>query len=479
MLACPRCGMRFTLGMPGAILPSEAAAPTGIFPGTMPGLPAPPPGYPLPPGYTTTTPGYSTAAAGYNSPGNPVDPTTQQTNATLMGMTRETAHADGEVGFQSPVRTSRLQAFLMMLVTAVAVTAAAIAVWYKLNQKENTTSETANKYKELNLEFEPPSSPWTRDEQMRIDLGSPYILVYKRDNPEAYMAFGAKDYDPRSPRESELQKGLMRALEKILDMPTFRPDPSEMEQTWMGQEAKGFKFHAQLKTGAAVDGQACRFAYKGIGYWFLSWTGENNIYDEMKHDFSEARRHCKLLDFRKDWKERESAIVPFKGDRVGYTILDAEGVWEEDKDEFNLKHEGEGADKILKMKRGKKQDAIQDEKLIVYVLLGAGDPMTVARGTVTGRRKEEIKGAGNYPIEFVDITEPPEGDTIASPIENPLPVLRFKSLVKGASSQNRFHVVSAAKIDDKIVVVHAYASLDKKISLESLFIQIASSLHGG
>jgi hypothetical protein len=105
--------------------------------------------------------------------------------------------------------------------------------------------------------------------------------------------------------------------------------------------------------------------------------------------------------------------------------------------------------------------------------------MTVARESVIARRKEEIKRGGDYQVEFVEITDPPEGDKIPSPIDNPLTVMRFKSLVKGSSTQNRFHVISAAKIDDKIVVVHVYSSLDKKDALESLFIQIASSLHGG
>jgi hypothetical protein len=453
MLACPRCGMRFTLGMPSAVPPTETTAPAGTAPGTS----APPAGYPL--------------------PGSPVDPTGLATTATLG--TPGTTLTGGQVGVQPLIRTSRLQTFLLILVAAVAVTATSIAVWYKISQKESASSDLAIKYKELNLEFESPPNPWTFDNDILGKLGSPYKFVFKRDNPEAHIAIGAKDFDPRSPRESELQNGVMQALEKILDIPTFRPDPTQVEQTWMGQEAKGFKFHAQLKDGTAVDGEAFRFAYKGIAYWFLAWAGENNVFDEMQPSFAETRRHCKLLDLRKDWSERQSAIVPFKGDRVGYTILDAEGVWEEDKDESNLKFEGGGADKILKLKRGKKQDAIQDVTLIVYVLLGTGDPLTVARETVTGRRKEEVKRGGDYQVEFVDITEPPEGDKIQSPIDNPLPVLRFKSFVKGDKNQNRFHVVSAAKIDDKIVVVHVYSSLEKKNALEGLFIQIASSLHGG
>ncbi len=484
MLACPRCGMRFTLGLPSAAPPPGQSTGTVGPQGTVAGMPVPPPTIPNMPGITTTTPGYSARPTGYQSLAAPFVPGTNSTYATTGGIAAETSRIDGLEEPRSPVRTTRLQTFLLVCVTAVAVTSAAIIVWYKINQRETESNATANKYKELNFEFEPPTSPWVLDSDLRNELGSPFILVYKRDNPDACMAIGVKDYDPRSPRESELQKGLMQALEKILDMATFRPDPSQMRDPWMGQEVKGFKFHAQLKDGTTVDGEACRIAYNGIGYWFLSWTGENNIYEEMKHEFAETRRHCKLLDFRKDWRERQSAIVPFKGDRVDYTIFDAEGIWEDDKDS-DLKYEGEGADKVLRikkgLKRGKKNDEIQDSKLVVYVLSRSGDPLEVARDHVTGLRQEEIKkGGADYKIDFTEITVPPEGDPIPNPHDiTPAPILRLKSVVKGAANQNRLHVISAAKIEEKIVVVHAYTSLENKEILESLLIQIAGSLHDG
>ncbi len=435
---------------------------------------------PGPPSYPSAPPGYPMPA--YPSATHPMASGNALTDLAFGGMTPETARADGEEGPRLPIRQSRFQMFLLAGVSAVALAAAAIVVWYKVTHKGDTVpQDLVSRFKEVNLAFEPPPSPWTRDEETRGEtLGSPYILVYKRDNPEAHMAFGAKDYDPRSPRESELQNGLTQALAKLLDMSTIKQsDP--LEHTWMGHDVKGFTFRAQLKLGTAVQGEAYRFAYKGIGYWFLSWTGDNNIFEEMQPSFAEARRHCKLLDLRKDWKAKQSATVPFKGERLGYTILDAEGVWEEEKDESNLKYEGEAADKLLKIppgkiKPGKKKDQLQDATLIVYVLPGTGDPITEARQFITDKRAKEVKTGGDYQIEFVEITGAPEGDPITNPVENPLPVLRLQSIVKGAKDQNRFHVISAAKIGDKIVVVHAYTSGERE-TLEALFIQIASSLH--
>jgi hypothetical protein len=251
-----------------------------------------------------------------------------------------------------------------------------------------------------------------------------------------------------------------------------------LESTWMKQPVKGFLFRAQLKSGGPVQGEAYRLAYKGIGYWFLSWTGDNTIFDEMQPSFAEARRHCTLLDLRNDWKERQSATVPFKNNRIGYTLLDAEGIWEEEKDEANVKYEGETADKLLKIKVGKRKDELQDAQLIVYILPDSGDPLTEGRKYITDKRTKEIRAAGDYPVEFIEVTGAPEGDPILSPIENPTEVVRLLSKVKGATKeQNRFHVISALRVGDKNVVVHAWCSADKKEKLETTLMQIAGSLH--
>ena len=118
---------------------------------------------------------------------------------------------------------------------------------------------------------------------------------------------------------------------------------------------------------------------------------------------------------------------------------------------------------------------IQDGHLLVYIRPGGGEPLTEAPAFVEQKRRDELK---NYPVEFKEITAEPEGDAILNPRENPTPVLRLQSVVKGAGNQNKFHVISAERIDDKIVVVHAFCGLDNKSKLDTVLMQIASSLHG-
>ena len=92
VLACPRCGTRFTLGAPAA----------------------PPPAY-APPGYPPAAP--------------------PAADSVFAGMTPETARSDGSEGPRLPVRESRLQTALLVGVTAFALAGAGVAVWYKVTHK--------------------------------------------------------------------------------------------------------------------------------------------------------------------------------------------------------------------------------------------------------------------------------------------------------------------------------------------------------
>src|SRR5262249_33497708 len=270
----------------------------------------------------------------------------------------------------------------------------------------------------------------------------PYILVYKRENPDAYMAFGAKNFEPRSPRASELRNGLSDALDKIVDMDTRKEYAEEMDQNWMGQPGVGFKFKGLLKGGGAAEGEAIAISYKGIGYWFLAWTGENDIYLDQRSAFADGRRKCKLLDLRENWTQQQSSTAAYKNNVVGYTILDPDGMWKEVTDEDDLRQEG--ADKMLTIALGNRKNLQKHGTLLVYVTDSGGDPLPTARQMVMDKRASEVKLANpDFSAEFTDRTEPP-ADQPANTVQQTSEVTRFQSKVKNAANQTRLHVVSAA-----------------------------------
>ncbi len=456
VLACPRCGMRFTLGPPTATTPPSPAdaAQTATFSSGVPGVP---PGYPSAP------------------TGAPAAPSANPTEAAFGGMTPDTARADGAQGPRLPVRESPLQTYLLFGVGVVALMAAGIAIWFKLSPNKPEPDSTGGPkmiFKEVNMGFESLPSPWAQDSEMRRLLDAPFLLVYKRENPEAYMAFGARDYKTREPRASELRDELSKALNKIVEPESRKEFAEEIDKFWMGQPTRGYKFSGVQRSGGSVEGEAMAVSHNGVAYWFISMTGANDIYEEQKSAFFDGRSRSQLLDLRKDWKAKEGATVDYKNTEIGYTLRDPDGLWKEVDDKDREKD----ADKMLTVALGKKINLQKHGTLLVHVLPGSDDPIAEARRFVTERRAAEIKTANpNLSAEFADRTDPPT-DQPANTVEQSSKVIRLRSTVKNASTQNRLYVVSGAKVGEHTVVVQAWCDWGEHDDFEGMFMQIAGSL---
>lgn len=459
VLSCPRCGMRFTLGPP-----------------------APPPSSPATTSPTATFPGAS--IAGHPSaPGHSSAPAAAGTNPAFSDMSQEPARTPlVRSRAQVPVHGSRLQSALLVLVSVVALSAAGVAVWYKLTHKAAPPpTDPATVFKDLNLSIEAPPNPWTRDEDMKAKLGSPYKLVYRRDNPEAFIAIGAQDFDPSSPRPSELRNGLLQPLNTLLEPGTlaeFEP----LESTWMGKDVKGFKFTGQLRTGPSIEGEAYAVSFKGFGYWFLAWTGANEIYQEQMGAFAATRKTCRLLELRKNWKEKQSPIVAFKNNVLGYTFLDPEGIWKEETNEELVKGEGPQADKLLRAQLKRKGNDIPEQaELIVYILDEGGDPLQVARTYIESRANANVELFGKN--TFTEYTEKLEGDVMPDPVDGNAPVIVLRSTNSTDPNQSRLWVISAitvkGKDGEKTVAVCGQCLWRERATFDTRLVQLAKSLRAG
>jgi hypothetical protein len=445
--------MRFTLGTPGAPPPGTGArdatlpgGPTGAFPGAPPGYPA--------------------------------APATNPVEAAFGDMTPETAKADGEEGPRLPIRESKLQTILLVAVGAIALTAAGIAVWYKLTDKP--APPTANGdvvlYKGLNLSLEPPARPpWVPDSDTKSKLDAPFIQVYKRENPEAFMAFAARDFKDHEPRPNELREILVQALDKIIEPDPRKEYPDEIEKTWMGRDVTGFKFSGLLKGGGSVEGEAMAVSYKGVGYWFLSWTGSNEIFVEQKPAFKVGREGCKLLDLREKWNPTAAATVAFKNTSIGYTILDSEDAWDPIDDEAEVKGQDPKADKYLAIyKERTKRNKVFHAQLVVAILDVVSDnPLNDARVHVETQVNALADLQGKY--VFKEHTDPPEGDP-TNPAEKNTTVLRLKATNEKNPSYAKLYAVSGIRVGGKTVALYAWCEWSDRALVDTKLIQIAESL---
>jgi len=389
-------------------------------------------------------------------------------------------------------RPSKFQPFILAGVAAVLMAGTALAIIFAVLRREKPApTDSATVLNDRNVSVEAPPTGWTPDDRMKVDLGSPYILCFKRENPEAHVAFGANEpkIKGRNPNPNDMLEDLRVGSRKLFDTDSW--DTSEpVETKWLGETIApkhGFTFRAQSTDGLSWKGEAFTVAHKGIAYYWLSWCGESD-YDSVKGEFAAFRGKFKLLQMRKDWTPTASNSTDYKGDKVPYTITDAEQLWKEvSADDYPpLKTAEPDLDRRLVMSRtpkGRPRDLPATATLSVYILDGDGDPLQVARKYAEDKETTRIAQAGAgldtplAPPTFKELTDQPEGD----PAPATAPYVRLLSDVKESKDAARLIVVSGVKIHtptlgDKIVVVHCWCESKKRDLFETKFIQIASSL---
>ena len=437
VLTCPRCGMRFTLGQPAPVAPAVAPAPQSPNP--------------------TIASGFDGLAAPAIEPGPDGSPQ------------RRSFSAAGE---SSPLQTGIIAFICFVMLAGVGV-----MIYFSIVHKPNPVGgETGQRLHAHNLSFEVPGSPWALDDDTRAKLGPPMILAFKRTEPDAFMAIGAKDFESREPRPSELRSAIDHLMEHNFEDITRTNIP---EATFLGQPtASAFSFRATLKD-SRVAGLAFATSYKGIGYWSISWAGERDA-EEQSATFEAIRDKLKLEKSRENWTPKDHPVRTFGGHAVRYQVLDGEDIWKEpDAKDRPATGEDPRGDLLLAARVKQKGADFFEEATLVTVLLDpdGSDPLAQARKYVEERCSSEVKAANEkFVAKFIERSGAPEGDPPSNPVDTPAPVVRLQMTVQGASSSSKLVVISAIKVGDRVVVVHAYCAWTEKEMFEAKLMQIAGSL---
>jgi hypothetical protein len=466
ILSCPRCGMQFTLGPPAA---GPQQPPTN------------------PPASPTHQP----------APAEEPNPEFEEVGRTAVkertGRRRDAGEAEPEPGTDYPPRgNNNALLFILVGLAAVLMAGTALALYFLWPRGGDNTvpPDTITRLQDLNVAIQGVPEGWTRDDNLRVKVGSPHVIAYTRQNPEAYVAFGAAEPGKgRSPRPSEMRADLLGTFPKLFDDRT-REEYAPVESSWLGESIaeghpypNGFKFRVQSTDGLIWVGEAYTVAHKGIAYYWMGWCNEGD-FDALKGEFATFRGKFKLLDTRKNWKETRSNVVDYKGDTVAYTITDAEELWKEvpDRELKPLKEADPDLDKRLRIYLTPKRDrkARPDEaELSVYLLDGAGPDATAAAEKFAKDRETQRIKSSNPDFAaptFKQLTDAPQGDPTPNTVPAPAAVVRLQSDVKESRDAGRLIVVSGIKVGDKTVVVHSWCEARKRDVFETKFVQIASSL---
>jgi len=177
--------------------------------------------------------------------------------------------------FSAAGEAGPLQTIIIAFICFVLLAGVGTMIYLRITSKPSrAASRSAQQLGDHNLSFESPGEPWVIDEDTRAKVGPPMIVAFKRTEPEAYFAIGAKDYDTREPRPSDLRSSVDHFMDHQFDEVMRTPIP---DVTFLGQPAVvAFQFIGKLKDGTGIAGLCYAASYKGIGYWSLSWTGEKD-----------------------------------------------------------------------------------------------------------------------------------------------------------------------------------------------------------
>jgi hypothetical protein len=228
-----------------------------------------------------------------------------------------------------------------------------------------------------------------------------------------------------------------------------------------------------------VEGEAYVVSHKGFAYWFLAWTGENQIFAEQRETFAKVRSACKFLDERANWGPKQASMVEFKNNVLGYSIRDGEGIWTEQTDEKWVKDEDPKADKYFTAKiKSRGSDFAHEAELLILVLDAPPDPSTdplkQAQTYITERENRDGENRGK--TTFQPHTEDTSFDQ-PNPVEGNAPYVLLKSR-NDKSEQTRLWAISAIAIGDKLVVACAKClfTTEDREQFERRFVTLVKSL---
>jgi hypothetical protein len=478
VLSCPRCAMQFTLGAPAAAPPSTTAA----YPPHQPQAPFPP-----------TEPDIGALVR----PSGTTSRVSQR--ATRGERSRDRQPAGGAPPADDEAPRGNFQVFAIAGVVAVLLAGAAIAVVFTMMRRGETEpqGDIVSRWPDYNAGVEALPPGWTRDDTMRVKVGSPYVVSFKRENPEAYVAFGANTFGSdhkkgRNPRPSEMRADLMKGLSNLFIRTTgddsLRPE-DPLTSKWLGepvaadgpQYPNGFSFRAKLiDGGTAWRGEAYTVAHKGLAYYWMGWCPEEN-FDGLKAEFQSFRDKFRILELRKEWAPTQASVTDYKGDKVPYTFSDAEDVWKEAAvTDDERKHEPD-LDKLLRLRitpRGNRHALPDEAELRVYVVESGGDPTETAREYAQRLETDRVKllNPDFRPPTFEILTDAEQGDPIATTAPRTATIVRMRSKLAESRDASRLYVISGVRSGDKLVVLRCWCEWSKRGVLEARLTQIASSL---
>jgi hypothetical protein len=253
---------------------------------------------------------------------------------------------------------------------------------------------------------------------------------------------------------------------------------------WAGQDAWRYRFRGARKdTELVCAGEAYALAYKGVGYWFYTWSAERDA-DALAADLAGLRDRFRLLAGRESWNPSTGSrvVFPRKGTpKVPYQLGTYAKTWAERPgvDPGDVRPKADLALVGTVPTRGK-GDRPPTAELVVLVFDDPGDPAAVAGREVRKWYTREPETFGEFKV--AEVAGDPEGEPTPGDEDPAGPVTRLAVTAADpnvSKSVEKLVVFAAVKVGDKVVVAEAQCQLAQRKVWERRLVQFVGSLRGG
>jgi hypothetical protein len=229
-----------------------------------------------------------------------------------------------------------------------------------------------------------------------------------------------------------------------------------------------------------VNGECLTTAYRGIGYWFLTW-GPLEDHDQLASEWGTLRQSFALGDQREGWTEAKPKMIAIQGNRVPYKMEYAEGLWEKQELDGYDSH----ADVVLlgydprdrEARRGDMAATVQ-----VLALEKAKDlpeAVKIAKGALLEIEKEKQAGADTY--NFPGATLQVVGDKALHNADNDADVGGFRGHIakfeaKKSADHSKYVVLGVVRQDEAVLAVVCECAWERRDYWEQEFTPLLDKL---
>jgi len=171
-----------------------------------------------------------------------------------------------------------------------------------------------------------PEGLWSYNLGIRLGLDNA-VVAMTRNEPEVWFAVGAKDYDKRSPRKSELLKDCVTRLESFFGDTLELAEKAENIE-FAGQDSQRIEFRGEIKQ-VIWHGECYMFTHHGVGYQFFIAGPNLEIARDEVARFYAGESKFEIVNKRHGWRAQPPRYITTRGKNAPVAFKTVEGIFEQ------------------------------------------------------------------------------------------------------------------------------------------------------